>query len=88
MANEQVSGKENEKLDEQLDQQLGQRSIESDDDTLEPFDDINENREVNADNPADVAYWAKEFQVSVPDLKAAIILNGNSLRAIKKYLNI
>lgn len=62
--------------------------IEDDSDTLEPFDDGSEHREINADDPIDVARWAQEFQISVEDLKAAIVLNGSSVREIKKYLNV
>ena len=63
-------------------------SIEDDSDTLEPFDDGSEHREINADDPVELARWAAEFQISVEDLKAAIVLNGNSLRKIKKYLSV
>ncbi|RZM17890.1 MAG: DUF3606 domain-containing protein [Pedobacter sp.] len=63
-------------------------SIEDDSDTLEPFDDGSEHREINADDPVELARWAGEFQISVEDLKAAIVLNGNSLRKIKKYLSV
>ncbi|RYY52840.1 MAG: DUF3606 domain-containing protein, partial [Chitinophagaceae bacterium] len=52
-----------------------QFSIEDDSDTLEPFVDENEHREINADDPADVARWADEFQVTFSDLRAAIVLN-------------
>lgn len=62
-------------------------SIEDDPDTLEPFDDGSEHREINADDPDDLVHWADEFQISVEDLKAAIVLNGNSVRKIKKYLS-
>ncbi len=62
--------------------------IESDGDTLEPFDDETEDREIDSDDPDDLTYWAKQFQISVNDLKAAIVLNGNSLRAVKKYLSV
>lgn len=65
-----------------------QYSIEDDSDTLEPFVDENEHREINADDPADVAFWAEEFQISVEDLKAAIVWNGNSVKEIKKYLSV
>lgn len=63
-------------------------SIESDSDSLEPFDDENEHREINADDPADLARWAEAFQIDINTLKAAIVLNGNSVRAIKKYLSV
>ncbi|RZM05592.1 MAG: hypothetical protein EOO88_54665, partial [Pedobacter sp.] len=45
-------------------------SIEDDSDTLEPFIDENEHREINADDPDDVARWAADFQISAEDLKA------------------
>lgn len=56
--------------------------IEDDSDTLEPFDDSNEYREINADDPADLNYWAEQFQISVETLRAAIVLNGSSVREI------
>ena len=63
-------------------------SIEDDSVTLEPFIDENEHREIDADDPDDVTRWADDFQISVEDLKAAILLNGNSVREIKKYLSV
>lgn len=65
-----------------------QYSIEDDSDTLEPFVDENEHREINTDDPADVARWAEQFQISVEDLRAAIVLNGTSVKEIKKYLSV
>ena len=62
--------------------------IEDDSDTLEPFVDENEYREIKADDPIDVTHWAEQFQISVGDLKAAIVLNGNSVKEIKKYLSV
>ena len=62
--------------------------IESDGDTLEPFDDEEEHAEVNTSDPDDIARWAKEFQLSIPDFEAVIVMNGKSIRAIKKYLSI
>jgi len=67
---------------------LGQFPIEDDSDTLEPFVDEDEHREINADDPLDVASWAESFQISVEDLKAAIILNGTTVKEIKKYLSV
>jgi len=55
-------------------------AIDDGPDTLEPFVDENEHREINADDPEDVARWAQEFQISVEDLMAAIVLSGNSVR--------
>lgn len=61
--------------------------IESDGDTLEPFDDEAEQREINADDPSELQYWAEEFQISLGQLKAAIVMNGTKVREIKKYLS-
>ncbi|MEJ5995622.1 DUF3606 domain-containing protein [Pedobacter sp. Du54] len=70
-------------------QQIKQRfPINDDSDTLEPFDDASEDRVINADDPFDLTHWANEFQVSEDDLKAAIVLNGTSVRSIKKYLSV
>lgn len=65
-----------------------QYELEDDSDTLEPFVDDAEHREVNTDDEADLKYWAEQFQVSVEELKAAIALNGSSVKAIKKYLSV
>lgn len=62
--------------------------LESDADTLEPFDDKDEQREIDTNSASDMAYWAKQFQLSISDLKAAIALNGNSVRELKKYLSV
>ena len=62
--------------------------IEDDADTLEPFDDQSEYREINADDPKDLAYWAEQFQINIDALKGAIALNGNSVRKIKEYLSV
>lgn len=66
----------------------GVYAIEDDADTLEPFVDDNEHRQIDAANPDDLAYWAEQFQIGVDELKAAIVLNGNSVKAVKKYLSI
>jgi hypothetical protein len=65
-----------------------QYAIEDDSDTLEPYIDESEDREINTDDAADITRWAQEFQVSEDDLKAAIVLNGNSVREIKKFLSV
>jgi len=84
--NKERFGSENDIPDpEEIRQQF---EIEDDADTLEPFVDESEHREINSDDPTDLAHWAKEFQISVSDLKAAIVLNGNSLKEIKKYLSV
>mgnify|MGYP003579949049 CR=1 FL=1 len=62
--------------------------IEDDSDTLEPLPDESEFREINADDPEDLLYWADQFQISVADLKAAIVINGNEVREIKRYLSV
>jgi len=61
--------------------------IEDDSDTLEPFDDSSEHREINTDDEDEMAYWADQFQISQEQLKDAIAINGNYVREIKKYLS-
>lgn len=63
-------------------------AIEDDSDTLEPFDDDSEYREINADDPKDLTYWAEQFQVAESDLKAAMLLVGSSVREVKRYLSL
>lgn len=62
--------------------------IEDDSDTLEPLPNGSEFREINADDPADLLYWADQFQISVADLKAAIVIHGTEVRKIKRYLSV
>ena len=62
--------------------------IEDDSDSLEPFDDGSEHREINADDPKDLQYWADQFQITTDKLQAVIAINGNSIREIKKYLSV
>lgn len=62
--------------------------IEKDTDALEPLQDDKELGEINADDPKDLIYWADQFKISVADLKAAIVLNGTSIQAIRKYLSV
>jgi len=62
--------------------------IEADSDTLEPFDDAQEHREINTGDPGEIAYWAAQFQISESQLRDAIALNGNAVRDIKKYLSV
>lgn len=64
------------------------QSIESDSDIIMPFDDPNELRKINADEPKDLVFWAEQFQISVEELQTAITINGNSVREIIKYLSI
>lgn len=65
-----------------------QYPIEDDSDTLEPFDDRSESRQINSNDQKDLEFWADEFQISVNALQAAIVLNGNSVREIKKFLSV
>lgn len=62
--------------------------IEDDSDRLEAIDEHSAYREINADDPGELAYWASQFQLSEDELKSAIVLNGNSVQEIKKYLSI
>ena len=62
--------------------------IEADSDSLEPLQDEKDCGEINADDPKDLIYWADQFKISVADLKAAIVLNGTSIQAIRKYLSV
>lgn len=62
--------------------------IESDDDTLEPVQDESEFREINVDDPDDLIYWANQFQISIAELKAAMVINGKGVREIKSYLSV
>lgn len=62
--------------------------IEDDSDTLEPLPEESEFRELNADDPEDLKYWANQFQISVNELKAAIVINGTGVREIKSYLSV
>jgi hypothetical protein len=43
---------------------------------------------VNLNDPDELAYWAEQFQISTGELKAAALLQGNSIAEIKKYLSI
>jgi hypothetical protein len=71
-----------------LDKTRELNEIEDDSDKLEPFIDDSEHREINADDQADLSYWAQQFQISEEELKSAIALNGTCIRDIKKYLSI
>lgn len=62
--------------------------IENDSDTLEPFDDQSEDRQINADDPTAIAHWANQFQISQEELKLAININGTSVRDIKRFLSV
>ena len=62
--------------------------IENDGDTLEPFDDDTEDRQINVEDPADIKNWAHQFQISEEELKMAISINGTAVRDIKKFLSV
>lgn len=62
--------------------------IEDDNEPLSPVMDESECREINADDPNDLIYWAAQFQISVAELKAAIVINGTGVREIKSYLSV
>ncbi|MDN3585990.1 DUF3606 domain-containing protein [Pedobacter aquatilis] len=62
--------------------------IEEDSDTLEPYDDASEHREINLDDPGELKYWLNEFQISEQTLRDAVAMNGTSARAVKKYLSV
>jgi len=62
--------------------------IENDSDTMEPFDDSTEHREINSDDPDEIKYWTQQFQITEEQLHDAIALNGTSVREIKKYLSV
>ena len=62
--------------------------IEDDSDSMEPFDDGSEQREINANDTKDLQYWADQFQITTDMLQAVIVINGNSVREIKKYLSV
>lgn len=64
-----------------------QYPIEDDSDTLEPIEDEATHQTINVDDPADMKRWAHEFKINEAELKAAIVLNGNAVGEIKKYLN-
>ena len=65
-----------------------QYPIEDNSDTIEPFVEDDGHREINDNDPDDLAYWSEQFRVSVEDLKTAIVMNGTSVKALKRYLSI
>jgi hypothetical protein len=65
-----------------------QYSINDDSDTLEPYIDDDEHRHVNIEDAQEMEYWANQFQISLDDLKSAILINGNGVRELKKYLSV
>lgn len=63
-------------------------NIESDDDTLEPQHFGPDSGTIKAGNPEELEYWANELQISSGELKATIILVGDKLADVKKYLSV
>ncbi|MGA9650142.1 DUF3606 domain-containing protein [Pedobacter sp.] len=59
---------------------------ESDLDSLEPQEFGTNEGVVNVDDPLELSFWAEQFQISIDELKSAALLQGNSIREIKKYL--
>ena len=66
---------------------LDRHETESDLDSLEPQEFGTNEGELNVDDPSELSYWAEQFQISTDDLKSAALLQGNSIREIKKYLS-
>ncbi|RZK15865.1 MAG: DUF3606 domain-containing protein [Pedobacter sp.] len=71
-----------------MQEEMDRNTLESDEDTLEAESFGATTGIINADDPNDLDHWAIEFQISVPDLKAAIVLHGNKIADVKKYLSI
>jgi len=85
------SGHESHKVNAPTPQQEGAEAlhnIESDDDTLEPQNFGPDSGTINANNPQELKYWANELQISSGELKATIILVGNKLSRVRKYLSV
>ena len=76
------------KLAVHMKEEMDRNALESDEDTLEAESFGATTGIINADDPNDLDHWAIEFQISVPDLKAAIVLHGNKIADVKKYLSV
>jgi len=61
--------------------------IESDSDTLEPQEFGATSGRINVEDTNELAYWAGQFQISSEELHAAVVMAGNSVSEIKKYLS-
>lgn len=53
---------------------------------LEEINSKAESFEVDVDDPADVAFWAEQFEISEADLRKAILAAGKSIDDITSYL--
>lgn len=69
------------------DDSLDRHETESDVDPLEPQEFGTGEILLNVDDPSELRYWAEHFQISMDELRAATLLQGNSIREIKKYLS-
>jgi len=72
--------------DNSLDARLNE--IESDSDTLEPQELGAASGRIIVEDPNDLSYLSGQFQIGSEELKAAIVMSGNSVLEIKKYLSI
>ncbi|MFC3560273.1 DUF3606 domain-containing protein [Pedobacter jamesrossensis] len=68
------------------DKSMDRHGIESDWEGVEPGDFATSSGKINPDSPDDLSQWAEKFQVSVDELKAAILMQGNSIEAVKNFL--
>ncbi|MDQ1142602.1 DUF3606 domain-containing protein [Pedobacter agri] len=69
-------------------EEMDRNALESDEDTLEAESFGATTGIINADDPDELDQWARKFQISVQDLKAAIVLHGHKILDVKKYLSI
>jgi hypothetical protein len=53
---------------------------------LEQINSNTESLEVNVDDPADVSFWAEQFEISETDLRKAVFAAGKSIDDITAYL--
>lgn len=49
-------------------------------DSLEPQEFGTNEGVLNLDDPNELSYWAEQFQISIDELKSALLLQGNSIR--------
>lgn len=61
---------------------------EDDSDQQKPLIERTEDHEINVAEYSDLLFWANEFNISIEELKMVILMNGNSVRKIKKYLSL
>jgi len=62
--------------------------IESDGDTLEPETFGTDVGTVDVSDPKSLEYWSDQFQISKDELKATVLLRGNSIAEIKRFLSV